>query len=128
MKTLERLVLQFLKSIMDPLLDQFQFAYRNNISVDDAVALGLFTFFSISTAQILPLGSFLLILALLLTQLSHQNFLIRYRVLVFLDPRTYMHWTAVSGFKAARVAQQGQPSTRCISYFRLSAGCRQFRG
>ena len=42
-------------------------------------------------------------------------------------PRTYMHWTAVSGFKAARVAQQGQPSTRCISYFRLSAGCRQFR-
>ena len=41
--------------------------------------------------------------------------------------RTYMHWTAVSGFKAARVAQQGQPSTRCISYFRLSAGCRQFR-
>ena len=23
-----------------------------------------------------------------------------------------MHWTAVSGFKAARVAQQGQPSTR----------------
>ena len=42
-------------------------------------------------------------------------------------PRTYMHWTAVSGFKAARVAQQGQPSTRCISYFRLSASCRQFR-
>ena len=41
--------------------------------------------------------------------------------------RTYMHWTAVSGFKAARVAQQGQLSTRGISYFRLSAGCRQFR-
>ena len=41
-KTLERLVLQFLKSIIDPLLDQFQFAYRNNKSVDDAVALGLF--------------------------------------------------------------------------------------
>ena len=42
MKTLERLVLQFLKSIIDPLLDQFQFAYRNNRSVDDAVAIGLF--------------------------------------------------------------------------------------
>ena len=42
MKTLERLVLQFLKSIIDPLLNQFQFAYRNNRSVDDAVALGLF--------------------------------------------------------------------------------------
>ena len=44
MKTLERLVLQFLKSIIDPLalLDQFQFAYRNNKSVDDAVAIRLF--------------------------------------------------------------------------------------
>ena len=42
MNTLERLVLQFLKSIIDPLLDQFQFAYRNNRSVDDAVAIGLF--------------------------------------------------------------------------------------
>ncbi|KAK2189107.1 hypothetical protein NP493_115g08015 [Ridgeia piscesae] len=42
MKTLERLVLQFLKSIIDPLLDQFQFAHRENRSVDDAVSLGLF--------------------------------------------------------------------------------------
>ena len=42
MKTLERFVLQFLKSIIDPLLDQFQVAYRNNRSVDDAVAIGLF--------------------------------------------------------------------------------------
>ncbi|KAK2164198.1 hypothetical protein NP493_1427g00004 [Ridgeia piscesae] len=41
MKTIGRLVLQFLKSIIDPLFDQFQFAYRNNRSVDDAVALGL---------------------------------------------------------------------------------------
>ena len=40
-KTLERLVVQFLKSIIDPLLDQFQFAYRNNRSVDDAVGIGL---------------------------------------------------------------------------------------
>ena len=24
-----------------------------------------------------------------------------------------MHWTAVSGFKAARMAQQGQISTKC---------------
>ena len=45
MKTLERLVLQFLKSIIDPLLDQFQFAYRNNRSGDDAVTLGLFYVF-----------------------------------------------------------------------------------
>ena len=30
-------------------------------------------------------------------------------------------------FKAARVAQQGQLSTWGIGYFRLSAGCRQFR-
>ena len=45
MKTLERLVQQFLKSIIDPLLDQFQFAHRNNRSVDDAVALGLFYVF-----------------------------------------------------------------------------------
>ena len=42
MKTFERLVLQFLKLIIDPLLDQFQFAYCNNRYVDDAVALGLF--------------------------------------------------------------------------------------
>ena len=42
METLVRLVLQFLKSIIDPLLDQFQFAYRNNRSVDDAVPTGLF--------------------------------------------------------------------------------------
>ena len=41
MKTLERLVLQFLKSIIDPLLDRFQFAHRENRSVDDAVSLGL---------------------------------------------------------------------------------------
>jgi len=41
MKTRERLVLQFLKAIINPLLDQFQFAYRNNKYVDDAAALGL---------------------------------------------------------------------------------------
>ena len=41
-KTLERLVLQFLKSIINPLFDRFQFAYRENRSVDDAVSLGLF--------------------------------------------------------------------------------------
>ena len=34
-------MLHVLKSITDPLLDQFQFAYRNNRSVDDTVALGL---------------------------------------------------------------------------------------
>ena len=42
MKTLERLVLQFLKSIIDQMNDRFQFAYRGNRSVDDAVSLGLF--------------------------------------------------------------------------------------
>ena len=42
MKTLERLVQQFLKSIIDPMLDRFQFAYRGNRFVDDAVSLGLF--------------------------------------------------------------------------------------
>ena len=41
-KTLERLVLQFLKSIIDPMLDRFQFVYCANRSVDDAVSLGLF--------------------------------------------------------------------------------------
>ena len=34
MKTLQRLVLQFLKSIIDPMLDRFQFAYRGNRYVD----------------------------------------------------------------------------------------------
>ena len=42
MKTVERLVLQFLKSIIDPMVDRFQFAYRGNRPVDDAVLLGLF--------------------------------------------------------------------------------------
>ena len=41
-KTFERLVLQFLKSIIDPMLDRFQFAYRGNRYVDDAVSLELF--------------------------------------------------------------------------------------
>ena len=42
MTTLERLDLQFLKSIIDPMLGRFQFAYRGNRYVDDAVSLGLF--------------------------------------------------------------------------------------
>ena len=42
MKTFGRLVFQFLKSIVDPLLRRFQFAYRENTFVDDAVSLGLF--------------------------------------------------------------------------------------
>ena len=42
MKTIERFVLQFLKLIIDSLPYQFQFAYHNNRSVDDAVVLGLF--------------------------------------------------------------------------------------
>ncbi len=41
MKSLERLVLAYLKDITRPLLDPFQFAYRANRSVDDAVNMGL---------------------------------------------------------------------------------------
>ena len=36
------MVLQFLKSIIDPLLNRFQFVSRENMYVDDAVCLGLF--------------------------------------------------------------------------------------
>ena len=42
MKTLESLFLQFLKSFINPLLDRFQFAYRENRFVDDAVSVRLF--------------------------------------------------------------------------------------
>ena len=41
MKVFERLVLFHLKSIVDPLLDPMQFAYRANRSVDDAVNMAL---------------------------------------------------------------------------------------
>jgi len=41
MKSFERLVLAHLKDITGPLLDPFQFAYRANRSVDDAVNMGL---------------------------------------------------------------------------------------
>ncbi|KAL0194049.1 hypothetical protein M9458_012345, partial [Cirrhinus mrigala] len=41
MKSLEKLVLAYLKDITGPLLDPLQFAYRANRSVDDAVNLGL---------------------------------------------------------------------------------------
>ncbi|KAK3542863.1 hypothetical protein QTP70_006127 [Hemibagrus guttatus] len=41
MKSFERLVLAYLKSITGPLLDPLQFAYRANRSVDDAVNMGL---------------------------------------------------------------------------------------
>ncbi len=40
MKSLERLVLAYLKDITRPLLDPLQFAYRANRSVDDAVNMG----------------------------------------------------------------------------------------
>ncbi|KAK7497458.1 hypothetical protein BaRGS_00011300 [Batillaria attramentaria] len=43
MKTFECLILrQFLKSLSDPLLNCFQFAYRQKRSVEDAVSFGLF--------------------------------------------------------------------------------------
>ncbi len=41
MKSLERLVLAYLKDIIRPLLDPLQFAYRANRSVDDAVNMGM---------------------------------------------------------------------------------------
>ncbi len=41
MKSLERLVLAYLKDITRPLLDPLQFAYRANGSVDDTVNMGL---------------------------------------------------------------------------------------
>ncbi|KAI2647093.1 RNA-directed DNA polymerase from mobile element jockey [Labeo rohita] len=40
-KSLEKLVLAYLKDITGPLLDPLQFAYRANRSVDDAVNMGL---------------------------------------------------------------------------------------
>ncbi|KAI2645814.1 Ribonuclease inhibitor [Labeo rohita] len=41
MKSLEKLVLAYLKDITGPLLDSLQFAYRANRSVNDAVNMGL---------------------------------------------------------------------------------------
>ena len=41
MKVFERLVLRYLKTATDSLLDPHQFAYRANRSVEDAVCLGL---------------------------------------------------------------------------------------
>ncbi|KAL0159806.1 hypothetical protein M9458_043531, partial [Cirrhinus mrigala] len=41
MKSLEKVVLAYLKDITGPLLDPLQFAYRANGSVDDAVNMGL---------------------------------------------------------------------------------------
>ena len=41
MKVFECLVLRYLKTSTDPLLDPHQFTYRANRSVEDAVCLGL---------------------------------------------------------------------------------------
>jgi len=41
MKSFERLVLAHLKSLTSDLLDPLQFAYRANISVDDAINMAL---------------------------------------------------------------------------------------
>ena len=54
MKTLERLVIPFLKSIIDPLLGRFQFEYRENRFVDDAVSLGLFYVLQYLDSPIIP--------------------------------------------------------------------------
>ena len=42
MKTFERLVLQYLKTCIPPSFDPFQFAYRANRSVEDAISMGLY--------------------------------------------------------------------------------------
>ena len=85
MKTIERLVLQFLQSIIE--LDQFQFAYHNNRSVDDAVSLGLFYDLQhldspSNYARIL----FVDFSSAFNTINPFKTFLIRYRVSVFLNP------------------------------------------
>ncbi|KAF0029541.1 hypothetical protein F2P81_018646 [Scophthalmus maximus] len=41
LKSFERLVLSHLKDVTDPILDPLQFAYRANVSVDDAVNMAL---------------------------------------------------------------------------------------
>ena len=71
MKTLECLVIQFLKSIIYPLLERFQFAYRK--SVDDAVSLGLFYALQHLDSPDTCARVLLLIIVLLLIQLSPQN-------------------------------------------------------
>ena len=81
MKTLERLVLQFLKSIIHPLLDRFQFVCRVYRYVDDAVSLGLFYIFQYldgpdTYARIIFVDDY----SCVLIQLSPQTFLMRYRM------------------------------------------------
>ena len=41
MKGFERLILAYIKSVIPNTTDQYQFAYRENHSVDDAVCLAL---------------------------------------------------------------------------------------
>ncbi len=54
MKCFERLVLEHLKVIMGYLLDSFQFAYRPNKSVEDALNMGLyFTLKHLDTSRVL---------------------------------------------------------------------------
>ena len=41
MKSFEKIVLKFIKSLLPPDFDPFQFAYRSNRSVEDAILLGV---------------------------------------------------------------------------------------
>ena len=41
MKCFEKIVLRFLKTLLPPNFDMYQFAYRNNRSVDNAIALNV---------------------------------------------------------------------------------------
>lgn len=49
-KSFQRLVLAHLKSIIDPLLDPLQFAYKANISVDNTANNTTLLFLDISSA------------------------------------------------------------------------------
>ena len=84
-KTFERLDLHFLKSIIDPMLDRFQFAYRENRYVDDAVSLGLVYILKHLEGPH-TYASFYLIIALLLIPLSPQNCSRKYRRSGFHNP------------------------------------------
>ncbi len=59
MKSLERLVLAYLKDITRPLLDPLQFAYRANRSVDDALNMDCITSCNTSTNLGITQGSYL---------------------------------------------------------------------
>ena len=81
MKTLESLVFQVLKLIIDPLLDRFKYAYREDRSVDDAVSLILFYILQHLDSPN-TYASILFVAFFVALQLSPQHCLRRYRMSV----------------------------------------------